>query len=59
MKLYKKNPGNYRGNVGDVAMVLRIALTNRANTPDLYDVIQVMGFDRSLSRLEKFIETLN
>lgn len=54
MKSYKKNPENYRGNVGDIAMVLRIAMTNRATTPDLFDVIQVLGVERVIRRLEKF-----
>ena len=54
MKLYKKNPEQYAGNVGDVAMILRIALTGRSNTPDLYDVMQVMGEERCLKRLQLF-----
>ncbi|MGQ5394050.1 hypothetical protein ACT8ZS_24870 [Paenibacillus sp. M.A.Huq-84] len=35
MKLFKKNPEDYQGHVGDVATILRITLTGRANTPDL------------------------
>lgn len=56
MKLYRKNPELFAGNVGDVAMALRIALTKRSNTPDLYDVMQVMGKERVLGRLNMFIE---
>ena len=56
MKLYKKNPEQYAGNVGDVAMILRIALANRSNTPDLYDIIQVMGEKRCIGRLEVFTD---
>ncbi|MGN7765848.1 glutamate--tRNA ligase, partial [Paenibacillus sp. 22594] len=39
MKLFKANKSLYRGHVGDVSMVLRIAITGRGNTPDLYEVI--------------------
>ncbi|HEX2946109.1 MAG TPA: glutamate--tRNA ligase [Clostridia bacterium] len=56
MKSYRKNPENYRGNVGDIAMVIRIALTGKANTPDLYEIIQVMGMERTICRLKEFIE---
>lgn len=59
MKLYKKNPELCKGNIGDVAMIVRVALTNRSNTPDLFDIIQVMGMERTLSRLEKFLEKMN
>lgn len=55
MKAYRKNPEQYLGHVGDVAMVIRIALANRTNTPDLYDMIQVMGRSRVIERFEKFI----
>lgn len=42
-KLFKKNPGAYRGHVGDVSMVLRIAMTGRTNSPDLYTVMKILG----------------
>jgi glutamyl-tRNA synthetase len=59
VKLYKKNPEAYKGNVGDVAMILRVALTNRSATPDLFDIIQVLGMDRTSCRLKKFLENMN
>ncbi len=40
---------------GDVAMNLRVALTGRTNTPDLYSIIQVMGGDRVVSRIKDVI----
>jgi glutamyl-tRNA synthetase len=55
MKLYKKNPEHYRGHVGNVATVLRIALTGRVNTPDLYDIMQAMRDTRVKNRLIKFL----
>ena len=40
---------------GDVAMNLRVALTGRTNTPDLYSIMQVMGADRVISRIKDVI----
>jgi glutamyl-tRNA synthetase len=51
MKEYKMEPSKYKGHLGDVAMILRIALTGRTTTPDLYEMMQVMGRDRIYSRL--------
>ncbi len=51
MKEYKSNTQGYRGHLGDVAMVLRIALSGKTMTPDLYEMMQVMGEERVISRL--------
>ncbi len=53
MKDYKKNPDAYVGNVGDVSMVLRVAVTGRQNSPDLHDVMSILGKERVLARLER------
>jgi glutamyl-tRNA synthetase len=55
MKSFKKNPFAYKGHVGDVAMVLRIALTGRNNTPDLHEIMQIMGKNRVIDRLKRCI----
>lgn len=55
MKSFKKNPNHFKGHVGDVAMVLRIALTGRTNTPDLYEIIQIMGKSRVIERLKRYL----
>jgi glutamyl-tRNA synthetase len=55
MKQYKANPDHYKGHVGDVAMVIRVALTNRTNTPDLFDIMKVMGEKRICSRMHTFL----
>lgn len=52
MKHYRKHPESFKGNVGDIAMLFRVILTNRTNTPDLYDIMQVMGADRVLKRFK-------
>lgn len=51
LKSYKQEPEKYRGHIGDIAMIIRVALTKRKNTPDLYEMIQVMGLGRIKSRL--------
>ena len=45
VKEYKANPENYKGHVGDISTVIRVKLTGRSNTPDLYEIIQVLGKD--------------
>lgn len=53
VKTFKKNPGNYKGHVGDVTGVIRVAVANRRNTPDLYEIMQVMGEKRVMERFER------
>ncbi|MDY0097513.1 MAG: glutamate--tRNA ligase [Candidatus Dojkabacteria bacterium] len=57
-KEYEQNPKKYKGKVGDVAMILRIAVTGRKQTPDLYQVMQVMGESRVRERIKGYINTL-
>jgi glutamyl-tRNA synthetase len=59
MKQYKGNPNIYKGHVGDVAMVIRVALTNRTYTPDLFDIMKVMGENRVLARMQTFLSDSN
>lgn len=54
-KKYKKNPEEYKGMVSDVAGAVRAALTHRANTPDLYTIMQIMGEEKVRERFKKFI----
>ena len=54
VKEYKKEPDKYFAHVGDVSTVLRVALTKRHNTPDLYEIMQVLGEDRIIKRLDLF-----
>ncbi len=51
MKAYKANPEGYRGSVADVAEVLRIAATGRANTPDLWTIMRILGEEEVRRRL--------
>lgn len=56
VKEYKQNPEAYKGHVGDVSTVIRVALTGRQNTPDMYEIMQVLGEDSVKARLNKAID---
>jgi len=58
MKLYKKDPDSYRGHVGDVSMFLRIAVTGKMNSPDMYSVMQILGSERVTARIRTMIASL-
>jgi len=53
VKEYKQNPDNYKGHVGDISTVLRVALTGRCNTPDLYEIMQILGEASIKNRINK------
>ena len=53
VKEFKENPEKYKAHVGDVSTVLRVALTSRTNTPDMYEIMQVLGKDSIKKRFEK------
>ncbi len=59
MKAYKENPDAYKGNVADISMFLRVAVTGRLNSPDMYAVMQILGYDRVTARIKAMIDTLN
>ncbi len=53
VKEFKENPGKYKAHVGDVSTVLRVALTARTNTPDMYEIMKILGKDKIRARFEK------
>ena len=53
VKEFKANPGKYKAHVGDVSTVLRVALTGRTNTPDMYEIMKILGKERIAQRFEK------
>ena len=57
-KLYKKNPEDYKGHVGDISMFVRIALTGKTNSPDMYEVMNILGEERSLNRIKNAIKEI-
>ena len=56
VKEYKKEPEKWPGHVGDVSTVLRVAITKRRNTPDLYEIMQVLGKEIVEKRINKLIK---
>ena len=56
VKEYKQNPENWPGHVGDVSTVIRVVLTGRKNTPDMYEIMQVLGKEEVEKRLNLFIK---
>ncbi len=56
VKEYKANPENWPGHVGDVSTVIRVVLTGRRNTPDMYEIMQVLGKDEVTKRFENFVK---
>ena len=51
VKEYKQNPDSFKGHVGDISTVIRVSLTSRCNTPDLYEIMQVLGKQEVEKRL--------
>ena len=56
VKEFKENPIAYKGHIGDISLVLRIALTTKSMTPDLYDVMKLLGKDKISAR---YLEIIN
>ncbi len=57
-KDYKKQPELYKGHVGHVSTVIRVALMGRASSPDLWEIQQILGEEQTLSRIRRAIATL-
>ncbi len=56
VKEYKQNPDNFPGHVGDISTVIRVAITKRRNTPDLYEIMHVLGKDSVEKRLNLILK---
>ena len=56
MKAYKANPEAFKGNVSDIAEIVRIAVTGKANTPDLWSIVHVIGEDQMKDRIKKVMQ---
>lgn len=55
MKAYRENPDMYKGSVADVSTVIRVAATTSSMTPDLYEILKLLGKDRIISRFYRFM----
>lgn len=59
VKEYKKNPDAYKGHVGDISTIVRLSITGRRNTPDLCAIMQLLGIDRAMQRIDAAIAKLS
>jgi len=57
-KIFKQNPDSYVGHVGDVAEIIRLAVTNRKNSPNLHDVLVILGKEEVDNRIERALKSL-
>ena len=58
MKAYKASPDDFKGNVADISMFIRVAVTGKMNAPDLYTVMQILGKERTEARIKAVIASL-
>ena len=58
VKEYKKNPDAYKGSITDVCTIVRVAVTGKKNSPDLATIMNVIGKDRTIGRLDKFLAAI-
>ena len=58
MKAYKADPTAFPGTVADVSTFIRLAVTGKTNSPDLYTVMQILGYDRTVARIRSTISSL-
>ena len=58
MKAYKADPAAFPGTVADVSTFIRLAVTGKTNSPDLYTVMQILGYDRTVQRIRSALSLL-
>ena len=58
-KEYKQNPDNYKGHVGDLCEALRVMITGRTKSPDLFSIMKILGKDRIKERIELYTDFIN
>ncbi len=59
VKEYKQNPDAFKGHVGDVSSVIRVAVTGRMKSPDLYGILKTLGKEKDIERMTNFLKELN
>ena len=57
-KDYKATPDAFKGSLSDVAEIIRVALVGSKQSPNLHEIIEILGKDRCVSRLEKVAASL-
>ena len=57
-KDYKKHPEEYKGHVGHVSTVIRIAVMGRSQSPDVWEIQQILGEERTVARIKAFKDAI-
>lgn len=57
-KTYKQNPSSYAGNVADASKFIRLAITNRENSPELYSIMKILGEKECKARIQNLVNVL-
>ena len=58
MKAYKANPENFKGSITDTTTIIRLAVTGKSQTPDIYEIMKILGKDKVQSRLQNSLKTI-
>ena len=58
MKAYKADPTAFPGTVADISTFIRQAVTGKTNSPDLYTVMQILGYDCTVARIRSVLADL-
>ncbi len=58
MKLYRSEPEKYKGSVADISMFIRLAVTGRMNSPDLYEIMSIIGAETVKVRISAAVDSL-
>ena len=58
MKAYKADPESFKGNIADASMFIRLAVTGKMNSPDMYSVMQILGRDKVEQRVNAMLASL-
>ena len=53
-----ENPDKYKGSVADVSMVIRVSLTTKSMTPDLYEIMRLLGRNRIIERIKYLTDNI-
>lgn len=53
-KDYKKDPSSYKGHVGDICEAIRVIVTGRTKSPDLFSILKILGKERIKNRIELY-----
>lgn len=59
IKEYRQNPDSYKGSITDICTIIRVAITGKQNSPDLFTIMNVLGEERTLGRLNRFLDYIN